>query len=185
MQVATIVEQLRPLVQALNHEERVELIHSITLLAAGRQGTKQLEPDLLESELTPDESSVEDEEDAQLQAEQAAWFARPKVERQLYQGQYVAVYQRQVVDHDPERRALYLRVRKRFGLTSVLLVHADWDAVPKLTVHSASGFIRPANRQALALLETWTTEPEDHDKVWWDELESELRENRFSLKRPE
>jgi len=138
MQVATIIEQLRPLMQELNHEERAELIQSITLLAAGQQETKQLERNRLELELTPDESSVEDEEGELLQAEQTAWFSRPKVERQQYQGQYVAVYQRQVVDHDPERRALYLRVYKRFGLTPVLLVHADWDATPEFTIHSIS-----------------------------------------------
>ncbi|MCS6844322.1 MAG: hypothetical protein NZ528_08380 [Caldilineales bacterium] len=67
---------------------------------------------------------------AALEAEQAAWFARPCVERQQYAGHFVAVRGGQVVDHDPSQRALYLRVHARFGREPVLIVNADWDAEP-------------------------------------------------------
>lgn len=122
MHAATaIFEQIRPLVSKLDEAERFALIRSIALL----------EPDIHD-----DDVSAVDEEETQLLEEQEAWFARPKVERQQYQGQYVAIYQRKVVDHDPDRRALYIRVRKRFDATPVLLIPADWDAMPELTTHS-------------------------------------------------
>ncbi|MEM4203981.1 MAG: DUF5678 domain-containing protein [Candidatus Methanomethylicaceae archaeon] len=44
---------------------------------------------------------------AALEAEQAAWFTRPREERQRYAGQYVAVRGGQVVDHDPDQRASF------------------------------------------------------------------------------
>lgn len=122
MQAANaIFEQIRPLVSKLDEAERFALIRSIALLELEGPATSV---------------SAEDEVDSQLWEEQKAWLARPKAERQEYQGQYVAVYQCKVVDHDQDRRSLYIRVRKRFGATPVLLVHADWDAVPELTIHS-------------------------------------------------
>jgi hypothetical protein len=132
MQAATaIFEQIRPLVSKLDEAERFALIRSIALLEAESTSAEPITADVVGDE-------GEDAQDAQLLGEQVAWFTRPKVERLRYQGQYVAVYQREVVDHDPERRALYLRVRKRFGPTPVLLVPADWDAVPEFTIHSTS-----------------------------------------------
>ena len=38
-----------------------------------------------------------------------------------YRGRYVAVHDGRVVDHDANRRALYLRIRARFGETPVLI----------------------------------------------------------------
>jgi len=39
--------------------------------------------------------------------------------------------------------------------------------------------IRPANRQALQLLEAWLSEPDDLDNDWWDAFELELRNRRL------
>ena len=71
-----------------------------------------------------------------VDAEQEAWFARPPAERQRYAGEYVAVQDGQVVDHDLDQRALYLRVRAQFGRRRVLIIKADWNMSPVFTIHS-------------------------------------------------
>ncbi len=71
-----------------------------------------------------------------LAQEQAAWYALEARVRQRYAGEYVAVRGGQVVDHDADQRALYLRVRARFGHSPVLIVHADWSEPPVYTIHS-------------------------------------------------
>lgn len=38
------------------------------------------------------------------------------------------------------------------------------------------------NQQALALLQTWTSEPSDKDSAWWDEFEQELRDSRTTFR---
>jgi hypothetical protein len=40
------------------------------------------------------------------------------------------------VDHDPDQRALYLRVRGQYERRPVLIIHADWDTMPDFTIHS-------------------------------------------------
>jgi hypothetical protein len=42
--------------------------------------------------------------------------------------------------------------------------------------------LRPQNRQALALLQSWLAEPDDLDKEWWDEFEQDLRRHRFAVR---
>lgn len=123
---AVIFEQIRPLLSKLDKAERLALIRSIELL----------EPEDQSDELTIDELTAEDETAEQLRNEANAWFARPKVERQQYQGEYIAIHKHEVVDHDPEQRTLYGRVRKRFKALPVLLIHADWDALPEFTTHT-------------------------------------------------
>ena len=54
-------------------------------------------------------------------AETEAWHRLPTAERKHYEGRYVAVYQGQVVDSDPDRLQLYFRVRKRFGRQTILI----------------------------------------------------------------
>jgi hypothetical protein len=41
--------------------------------------------------------------------------------------------------------------------------------------------LRPQNREALALLEIWMSEPDDLGHEWWDVFEQDLRQHRFSL----
>ena len=123
---AVIFEQIRPLLSKLDKTERLALIRSIELLESEAQN----------DESTSDELTEEDETADQLRNEANAWFARPKVERQQYQGEYIAIHQHEVVDHDPEQRALYGRVRQRFNTMPVLLIHADWDALPEFTTHT-------------------------------------------------
>jgi hypothetical protein len=70
-----------------------------------------------------------------MDTEQDSWFARPAAERERYLGDYVAIRGGEVVDRDPDQRTLYLRVRARFGHQQVLIIKADWKAVPEFIVH--------------------------------------------------
>jgi len=110
----TIIEQVRTLAAPLSNTERLALIRAIASLEPpAREAGRQT-----------------------LDAEQEAWFARPPAERQQYAGEYVAVQGGKVVDHDPDQRALYLRVRAQFGCHRVLIIQADWEAPPVFTIHS-------------------------------------------------
>ncbi len=109
--VAYVIEKIRPMIQPLSAKEKLVLIQEIAKL---------------ETSPTTDP----------LAEEQANWFALPKSVRQPYLGEFVAVLRGKVVDHDPDQKNLYLRVRKKFGTQKVLLVPADWDEPPVFTFHS-------------------------------------------------
>jgi hypothetical protein len=126
MTATSILEEIRSLVVDLPLEERLQLIREIASI--GLSG-EQASPSLSQKNTTIQRK-------AQLLAEQNNWFARPAHERRLYAGQYVAIYQGEVVDSDVDQRQLYLRVRKRFGHQSVLLIHADLAQTPVYTIHS-------------------------------------------------
>jgi hypothetical protein len=110
--ITGILEKIRPLVSTLSPEDRLALIQAIA------------------SEDLPASS-----QDTLLQ-EQVAWFARSKSDRQRFAGEFVAVQANQVIDHDSDQRALYLRIRTHFTGQPVLIVHADWDEPPAFTIHS-------------------------------------------------
>jgi len=116
----TIMDQIRSLSTPLNATERLALIQTIADM-----------PPAVESDVPPSTQRR-----SQLAAEQAAWYARPSDKRARYHGKFVAVHDGQVVDHNPDQRALYLRVRACFGRTPVLIVRADWDEPPVYTIHS-------------------------------------------------
>src|SRR3712207_2081815 len=97
-----LLETIRHIVAPLDAEERLVVIQTIAAVAMtgpAEEPGKRAAPD-------PDEMSLE--------AEQVAWFARPAEDREQYTGEYVAVRHGEVIDHDPDRRALYLRMRERF-----------------------------------------------------------------------
>jgi hypothetical protein len=113
----TVIEQVRTLAAPLSNAERLALIRAIASLE------------------TPEREAAPRVTDTQgLDAEQEAWFARPPAERRRYAGEYVAVQDGQVLDHDPDQRALYLRVRAQFGRRPILIIKADWDAPPVFTI---------------------------------------------------
>jgi hypothetical protein len=110
--ITGILDKIRPMVSSLSPEDRLALIQAIA------------------SEDLPASS-----QDKLLQ-EQIAWFARPKSDRQRFAGEFVAVKANQVLDHDLDQRALYLRTRAHFAGQPVLIVQADWDEPPTFTIHS-------------------------------------------------
>jgi hypothetical protein len=58
---------------------------------------------------------------AKLDREIAAFMAMHAELRLTHLGEWVAIHNRQLVDHDQERAALYRRVRARYGHTPVLI----------------------------------------------------------------
>ena len=105
--VSKIIARIRPMLRGLNAREQQDLIEAIMALFH------------------------ETETDDPLAREQAAWFARPREERKPFQGECVAVHDGRVIDHDPDQREPYVRVRRQYGAAPVLIVHADWDRPPE------------------------------------------------------
>ncbi|HLF25382.1 MAG TPA: hypothetical protein VJG32_03510 [Anaerolineae bacterium] len=60
-----------------------------------------------------------------IEQEQAWWLNQPLSERAKYEGQFVAVHNQTLLDHDQDERVLYQRIRARFGNTAVLIMPAD------------------------------------------------------------
>ncbi|MEW5939495.1 MAG: hypothetical protein AB1750_07530 [Chloroflexota bacterium] len=60
-----------------------------------------------------------------IEEEQAWWLGLPLSERAKYEGKFVAIHERKLVDHDLDRLALYQRVRKNFGNLPVLIMPAE------------------------------------------------------------
>jgi hypothetical protein len=71
-----------------------------------------------------------------IAVETEAWYRLPVAERKKYQGQYVAVYQGQVVDSDPNQLELYNRVRKQFGRQTILITEGGDQPIPVYRVRS-------------------------------------------------
>lgn len=117
-----IFEQIRPLVRRLDAEERLALIRSIALI---------------DETSSPAEETL-GAESQQMLAEQEAWFARPKHEREPYRGQFVAILDGKVIDHDIEQNILLNRVRTRFGEMPIPILSGDWDTTPEYIFPSLS-----------------------------------------------
>lgn len=111
---ARVLEIIKPLVTQLTMAERLELIRWIASEGARLDESGQ-----------PAERTPQDGWRAQISAEAEAWYARPAEDRQPYLGQYVAVRAGQVIDHDPDRVALYHRVRRQYPHTPVLITSAE------------------------------------------------------------
>ncbi len=56
-----------------------------------------------------------------IQAESAVFREMHAQLASKYPGEYVAVHDGQVVDHDPDVRTLHLRIRQRYGRLPILL----------------------------------------------------------------
>ena len=117
--VSTIFKQIRTLVLLLSAEQRLELIQDIASL-------EPLEGDLQETS----------RRNEQIGTEQASWYAPPAAKRERYNNQFVAVKNGQVVDHDADQRALYLRVRRHFGSAPVAILWAGWSEPPLFDIRS-------------------------------------------------
>ncbi len=67
------------------------------------------------------ERYVRERQRAKLDKEITAFEAMHARLRQKYLGQWVAINNQKLVDHDSDRLALYRRTREKYGHTSVLL----------------------------------------------------------------
>ncbi len=111
--VSTIFTQIRTLVQPLSAEQRLQLIQDIASMTQDEATDRE----------TPSKAE-------QLAMEEAYWYGLPAEMRARYVNCYVAIKNKQVADHDVDQRALYLRVRQRFGSDPVAIVRADWQEPP-------------------------------------------------------
>ncbi len=112
-----VFEQIQALIAPFSMEERLALIREIAAMPPS------FSTETLSSSLQPPFST-------QLYREQAAWYALPAEERERYRGEYVALHQGKVIDHDPDQRALYIRIRECYGHAPVPILPADQEQPP-------------------------------------------------------
>lgn len=74
-----------------------------------------------------------------IRAEAKAWYEMPAETRNQYKGCFVAVYNGEIIDSDPNQRTLYLRAKERFGREPVLLVEGGDQPMPAYQSTSAYG----------------------------------------------
>lgn len=60
-----------------------------------------------------------------IEEEQEWWANLPLTERAKYEGEYIAIHNRKLVDHDKNENKLYSRVREKYGRTPVLIMPAE------------------------------------------------------------
>lgn len=60
-----------------------------------------------------------------IEEEQEWWVNRPLTERAKYEGEFIAIHNRKLVDHDKSEKKLYSRVREKYGKTPVLIMPAE------------------------------------------------------------
>lgn len=60
-----------------------------------------------------------------LEQEQAWWLTLPLRERAKYEGEFVAIHEQKVIDHDKDEAVLYKRIRKTQGKKAVLIIPAE------------------------------------------------------------
>jgi hypothetical protein len=70
-----------------------------------------------------------------IAGESAAYRRRHQEIKNKYLGQYVAMHQGKVVDHDEDFSTLYQRVRQHFGRTPVMMTLVSDQADTSLTRH--------------------------------------------------
>jgi len=99
--------------------------------AAERQGI-----DVSEFVETAIQAALREYRERQIAAESKAWYALPAEERRKYDGVYVAFYRGQVVDSDPAQRALYLRLRQKYGRAPVMITVGGDHPMPVYTLRS-------------------------------------------------
>jgi hypothetical protein len=60
-----------------------------------------------------------------IEQEQTWWLSLPLSERAKYEGMYVAVHNKTLVDQDQDLRALHQRIRAKYGKVAVLMMPAE------------------------------------------------------------
>ena len=62
-----------------------------------------------------------------IDAELAWWRGQTSAVRDRYRGEFVAVHQQSVIDHDRDESVLRQRVRSKYGKTAILLAPAEGE----------------------------------------------------------
>ncbi len=84
------------------------------------------------------ERYLREQQRAKLDSEIEAYEAMHPELREKHFGQWVAVHNRQLVDHDPDHAELYRRVRVRYGRTSVLIRQVHEQPVEEIWIRTPS-----------------------------------------------
>ncbi|MCE7989474.1 MAG: hypothetical protein DYG89_50625 [Caldilinea sp. CFX5] len=68
--------------------------------------------------------------------EMQAFIAMHPMLKKQYFGQYVAIYQNKVIDHDRDRQALYLRIDEKYPDDFVWISPVEEEPIPTLVFRS-------------------------------------------------
>lgn len=60
-----------------------------------------------------------------IEQDQEWWTSLPLTERAKYEGKYIAVHDKEIVDHDENEDELSNRVRKKYGKAPILIMPAE------------------------------------------------------------
>ncbi len=60
-----------------------------------------------------------------IEEEQTWWLNLPLSKRAKYEGKFVAVHNKTLVDHDQNETALHQRIRAKYGNTAILVMPAE------------------------------------------------------------
>lgn len=69
-----------------------------------------------------------------IRQESSIWYGLPPETRNQYLGKFVAVYNGEIVDTDPDRVTLFKRVHKKYGRQPVLLVEGGDHPIPEYRI---------------------------------------------------
>jgi 2-polyprenyl-3-methyl-5-hydroxy-6-metoxy-1,4-benzoquinol methylase len=69
---------------------------------------------------------------AKLSVEVEWWRARSEEERKRFAGEFVAVHNQEVVDHDADEQALLKRIRLAFGKAPILVTPAEGQRIYRI-----------------------------------------------------
>ena len=82
----------------------------------------------------------EDDQPAELDEaptpEMQAYLALHPMLKEKYLGQYVAIYQGKLIDHDPDHEALYIRIDAEYPDEFVWISLVEEEAIPTLIFRS-------------------------------------------------
>lgn len=88
-----------------------EMYHRVERIARLRE--QEIADVLLDSIVLAEGERAAEDEDSIVAKEEAAFKRLHPMLREKYLGQYVAIYQGKMIDHDPDQVALFLRTKKR------------------------------------------------------------------------
>ena len=60
-----------------------------------------------------------------IEQDQAWWLALPLSKRAKYEGEFIAIHDQKLIDHDKNEFALNKRIREKYGKTPVLMMPAE------------------------------------------------------------
>ena len=81
---------------------------------------------------------LHEEHQARIRDEIQAFIKMHPQLKSSYRGEWVAIYQQQLVDHDIDTASLYRRVRARYGNAPVLLREVEAEPDPDIWIRTPS-----------------------------------------------